>query len=138
MTRIDPKRLEWMRSHGLEERFDVGQWDEKKSAKADPYLRCTQCGQRSTAEMDDKRHCELLDRLNSRIAQLEKEREAMERVVEAARHLSNTCRARGITVEQVWEGGMASAASTEVARISLLDTVDQALAALDEIRREGK
>lgn len=36
----------------------------------DPYLRCDTCKQRVTAEMDDKRHCELIDALERSRTQL--------------------------------------------------------------------
>lgn len=51
----------------------------------DPYLRCIVCGQRVTAEMDDKRHCELIEALersrNKLRAELNEYKELHERSV---------------------------------------------------------
>lgn len=51
----------------------------------DPYLRCDKCNQRVTAEMDDKRHCELIDAIERSRSELRARCAALERVVKAAR-----------------------------------------------------
>jgi hypothetical protein len=43
----------------------------------DPYLRCDTCKQRVTAEMDDKRHCELIDAIERNRSKLRQDIEEL-------------------------------------------------------------
>jgi hypothetical protein len=51
---------------------------------SDPYLRCDTCGQRVTAEMDDKRHCELIDAIERSRSTMRAQLESVTRERDAA------------------------------------------------------